>query len=366
MALTSVSYSQGDTKKQWEELLFRDIIMQGFFGPKLGANYVDSLVKGYEYTSAPNDVLYVNEKLNGLPARDKAGKGDEVQFTLLTRLSISDYPGVTTGQTLEGKEVALSHYNFNLRLQQYRNAFSAGTPMDWTRAEFPVPKASRDAALNWSSEKIDDLCFTALDTTTYSEVFYKTSDTGPAVSCEAAATAKAALSATNSKLTPQFIDFVATNLKTGGARERYPVRPIKIDGKSYYVWLIHPDAMFDFSNDATMQQAHREAMERGKTNPLFSGSTLVWRNNIIFEHELCNTGTDGGGASVAWATCYILGAQALCWAWGKRPSMIEYTKDAGNELYHAIDMICAVGKPYFNSITYGSALAYVARTNTAV
>lgn len=366
MAITSITTSDAARKTVWEEELFRDIIMQGFFGPKLGANYVDSLVKGYEYSSAPNDVLYVEEKLSGLPAMDKAGKGDKVTFTLLNRISATDYPGVTTGQTLEGKEVAISHYNFYLELAQYRQGFSAGTPIDWTRAAFPIPKASRDSALNWASEKIDRLCFNALDTTTYTEVFYKTSNTGPTVLCEAAATAKAALTDADSKLTPQFIDFVATSCKTGAGRARWPLRPIKVDGKNYYVWLVHPDAMFDISNDSTMQQANREAMERGKTNPLFSGSTLVWKNNIIFEHELCATGTDGGSGAIAWATCYILGAQALCWAWGKRPEIIEYTRDAGNELYHAINMIAKVGKPYFNSITYGSALAYVSRTNTAV
>jgi N4-gp56 family major capsid protein len=367
MAITSITTSDEARKVVWSEKYFRDIIMQGFFGPKLGANYVDSLVKGYEYSASPNDVIYVEEMLNGLPARDKAGKGDKVTFTLINRLSAIDYPGVTTGQTLENKEVAISHYNFYVELAQYRQAFSAGTPIDWTRAAFPIPKASRDSTLNWASEKIDKLCFDAMDVTTYSEVFYKTSDTGPAVSCETAATAKAALTAADSKLTPQFIDFVATNLKTGGARERWPVRPIKVDGKNYFVWLIHPDVMFDFSNDSTLQQAHREALERGKSNPLFSGSTLVWKNNIIFEHEWCTTGTDGGsGSDVAWATCYILGVQSLCWAWGKRPDIIEYTRDAGNELYHAVSMICGVKKPYFNSITYGSALAYVSRTNTAV
>jgi hypothetical protein len=367
MAITSISHSDSATKQVWEETLFRDIIMQGFFGPKLGANYVNSLVEGYKYEASPNDILYVIEKLNGLPARDKAGKGDQITFTLLNRLGAVDYPGVTTGQTLEGKEIAISHYNFDTALEQYRNAFSAGTPIDWTRAAFPIPKASRDSALNWAAEKIDLLCFDAMDVTTYSEVFYKTSDTGPAVKCEAAATAKAAITAADSKLTPQFIDFVATNLRTGGGRERWPVRPIKIDGKSYYLWLVSPDAMFDFSNDSTMQQAHREAMERGKTNPLFAGSTLVWKNNIIFEHELVTMGTDAGaGSDVAWATCYVMGAQALCWGWGKRPEIVEYTKDAGNELYHAIDMIATVKKPYFNSITYGSALAYVSRTNTAV
>lgn len=366
MALTSISTSDSARKTLWEETLFRDIIMQGFFGPKLGANYVDSLVKGYEYESSPNDVIMVNEKMDGVAA-NKMGKGDKIMFTLLNRLSATDYAGVVSGQTLEGKEVALTHYNFYLELEQYRQAFSAGTPIDWARAAFQVPQASRNAALNWASEKIDALCFAALDTTTYTEVFYKTSNTGPTVLCESAATAKAAVTADDSKLTPQFIDFVSTSCKTGAGRARWPLKPIKIDGKGYYVWLVHPDAMFDISNDSTMQQAHREAMERGKTNPLFAGSTLVWRNNIIFEHELCATGTDGGaGSDVAWATCYILGAQALCWGWGKRPEMIEYARDAGNELYHAISMIATVGKPNFNSITYGSTLAYVSRTNTAV
>jgi len=365
MALTSISTSDSARKAVWEETLYRDIIMQGFFGPKLGANYVDSLVKGYNYEASPNDVIYVNEKLDGI-GKTKLGNGDKVTFTLLNRLSATDYPGVTTGQTLEGKEIALTHYNFDLELAQYRNSFSAGTPIDWARASFQVPLASRNAALNWASEKIDVLCFEALNTTTYDDVFYKTSNTGPTVACATAATAKAALTADDSKLTPQLIDFVSTNIKTGGSREKWPIRPIKIDGKSYFVWLIHPDVMFDFSNDSTMMQAHREALERGKTNPLFSGSTLVWKNNIIFEHELCATGTDGGSGAIAWSTCYVLGAQALCWGWGKRPEMIEYKKDAGNELYHAINMIATVGKPNFNSITYGSVLVYVSRTNTAV
>jgi N4-gp56 family major capsid protein len=342
--------------------------MQGFFAPKLGMNYVDSLVKGAEYSPSPNDVLYVVEDLNGLPAKDKAGKGDKVTFTLNPRISAVDYPGVTQGQTLEGKEIQLSEFNFYQTLNRYRQGFSAGTPLDWQRAAWPIPKASYDAALNWGTEKVDKLCFDALDLATYSAIFYKTSDTGPTVGLTStAATAKTALTAADSKLTPEFINFVSTNIKTGGERSRFPVRPIMIDGKYYFFWLVHPDVMFDFSNDSTMQQAHREAMERGKTNPLFQGASLIWKGNVIFEHEWCTSGTDAGaGGDVAWATCYILGAQALCWGWGMRPDIKEYTRDAGEELYHRVAMTATVAKPNFNSKVYGSALAYVSRTNTNV
>jgi N4-gp56 family major capsid protein len=365
MARSQMTTSDALRKQAWEEDLFRDTAVNSYFLSKFASEATTGFVeKGEPYESVPNNVMHVRTDM-GAKGRTKTRNGDKMTFGLVPRLDPQTNQGVTSGQTLKGKEVALTQYNYDLELERYRQAVSAGGVMDWSRASFDMPKESRNALQTWGAEKMDLLCFQALEDSP-TEIFYKTSDTGPAVSKTATlATAKAALSADDSKVTPAFLHLLKTWCRTGGARagSKIPPRPIMVDGKPYYIFLTHPDVEFDFGNDSTNMQAQREAEVRGKDNPLFSGATAVWKGMIIHTHEFVTTGTDGGGASVPWAYGHVLGAQSLCVGFGERPSIVEETEDYEEDLFYAWRMTMKVDTPEFNSKRYGSISTIVSRTN---
>ena len=363
--LYSISTSNALRQFAWERTLYMDVLKQSFFAQRLVGDALNGFVaRGEEFKSSPDDILYVKTNLEA-NGPNGVKKGDRIYFGLVPRIDPATYPGVVSGQTLEGKEVAMSDYSFYVDLERYRQAVSAGTPIDWHRASFPVPETSRRALLTWGAEKIDKLCFDALDATTYAYVFYKTADTSPAyyLNTATAATAKSALTAAGSLLTPDFLSYVKAIAKTGDSRSWWPVRPVMVDGKPYFVYITHPKALFDIKRNSTMQQALREAETRGKENPIFNGATLIWDGIVVHENENCYIAADAGASSnVEWATGYFLGAQALCWAWGERPTIDEYTRDAKEELYHRWAMTSKVGKPYFHSFYYGSVLVYTSRS----
>ncbi len=123
--------------------------------------------------------------------------------------------------------------------------------------------------------------------------------------------------------------------------------------------------MHDLRIDSTFQNFLRDAEKRGPENPLFTGSAAIVNGVVIHEHEKMPIATNGGGSSLAWASCVLMGAQALCWGWGKRPEVVMRDFDYGNEHGYAWGMIAEGGKPQFNSEDYGSLGVYVARTQVS-
>jgi N4-gp56 family major capsid protein len=341
MAKTAFSTSNALTKKAWEERLFRDMKKESYFSRFMGQGK-DNLVQ---------------EKTNLAK-----GKGDNITFGIRMRLSGN---GVTSNQQLEGNEEKLTTHSFNTSLEEYAHAVRDAGPLDRKRAMFSIDEESVDALKDWGSEKIDALQFAAiLESATKN--FYQTTATG-VTATGTPATAKGALVAAESKLTMNMISFIKTNAKTGGNRSYIPLRPVKVMGKKYYVLLVHPDSLYDLKqNDSAFNQAMREAEIRGKENPLFTGATAIVDGVVIHEHENCTIGSDAGsGSNVPYSIGHFMGAQALVFAWGKRPVVVSKEFDYDREHGYAWDMICATDKPVFNSQDYGSLAVYLSRTNVS-
>ena len=364
MARTTMTTSDSLRKVVWEEQLFRDTVLNSYFMGRFAGQAPVNLNQGAVNESTPNDVIHIKENL-AAKGRTGTRPGDKMYFGLIPRISPSTYRGVTSGQKLKGKEVALSWYNFSIELERYRQAVSGGSPMDWQRASFDMPTESRNALLNWGVEMCDLLCVEALDASPTS-TFYTAS--GTLTRTATYATAKGAITSTD-KLTPELVSFVKTWAKTGGGRStagQYPIRPIMVEGKPYYVLVVYPDCLYDWANDPTVAQAHREALERGKDNPIFKGASYIWDGVVIHEYEGITIGADAGsGSNVPYAHAHLLGAQSLVWAWGERPSIVEDTEDYEEDLFYAWRMTAKAAKPTFNSIDYGSVSVCVARTNVS-
>lgn len=366
MARTVMTTSDANRKQAWEEKLFRDTAVSSYFLGKFASDSTNNFVeKGMKYESSPNDIVHIKRDL-GAKGRRRTKNGDKLTFALVPRLDPKKHQGVTSGQTLKGKEVPLLHYDYSIELERYRQAVSAGGVMDWSRSQIDFPTESRVALQTWGQEKMDLLCLQALEDSP-TEIFYKTSDSGPTVAKTATlATAKLALDASNSKLTPAFLDYLNTWAKTGGGRAggKIPLRPIMVNGEAYLVYLTHPDVKFDFGNDSTAMQAQREARERSKDNPIFTGASYIWKGVVIHTNEYVTTGEDGGsGGNVPWSYGHVLGAQALCVAFGEAPSLVEETEDYEEDLFMAWRVTMKVGMPKFNGKTYGSVSTIVSRTN---
>ena len=331
MGKTAFETGNALTKKAWEEKLFRDTIKESYFARFMGDT---------------GSIVNVKRQLT-------KDKGDLITFGIRMRLSGA---GVTSGQTLEGNEESLVTYSSTVSLERYRHGVRDAGELDRQRAMFSIDQESMDAIKDWGTEKIDQLC---MDTITASPTRFFSINSGTIAT--ATSDPKASVTATD-LMTPQLLSFAKTWCKTGGARTQTPLRPVRINGKDYFVCLVHPDVMNDLKNDSTFAQARREALERGKDNPIFTGSEAIWDGVVVHEHENVPLTNDFGGATVAGAKCVFMGAQALIWAWGKTPDVVAENFDYGEEHGYAYRMTAGLAKPVFNSLDFGSTAIYVART----
>lgn len=336
---TTFSTSNALTKKLWEERLFRDVETESYFVSRF-------------MSENANNIVQVQTDL-------QKSQGDQITFGVVSNLTGD---GVTSGQILEGNEEGLGSFDYSILLEQYRHGTRTKGKLDVQRAMFSIPDVSRDKLKIWGAEKIDKLLISAL-LASPTKILYRDGVAGVPSGTAVSATAKTALTAANSKITPNFISALRVWAKTGGSGQTYRIRPLKMDGQEYYVLLVNPACMYDFRIDATFQVAMKDAMDRGKDNPLFRGATAVWDNVVIHETERIPLFTDGGGASVTGAFGALMGAQTLVWAWGERPKTIQKDFDYDNETGWAWEMMAKAGKPKFNSKDYGTVGVVFAATN---
>lgn len=344
MSKTVIATAATIAKKVYDEKVFRDTLKDSFFGSKM-------------MSGNGSKPVYTKDDL-------EKGKGESIIFALRMRAT---GVGVSGEATLEGNEESLTTYSLTVTLDQYRHAIRDEGKLTRQRPAFDLEDEMTMAIKDWGTEKIDALCFDYLGISDNAvsdptKVFYKTS---AGVLAGSASTAKTALTAADSKITPALLMAVKAWSKTGGGRAYVPIRPIMSEGRGLLFAVSHPDAFYDMKIDSTYQQFMRDAEVRGKDNPLFTGAIAVIDNVVLHENEKCNVATDGGGASVAWTKASVFGQQALCWAWGERPKVIERDFDYGQELGKAWGIIAGLKRSAFNSLDYGSVGLWLARSNIA-
>lgn len=272
-------------------------------------------------------------------------KGQKMTFGLRVRLTGD--PTATGNETVKGKEDKLTFYDFSIELERYRKAVKDDGAMTRQRFVGDIPTESRNALTTWGGEFIDQKCMDALVASPTSITYG-----GDATSVD---TLEA-----GDKITPALISkmkAIALTQRSGG---KTPLIPVNVDGKKYLVLLVSPDVAVDLKYDTTFMAAIKDAAERGSNNPLFSGMLGVWDGVVIHEHENVPVFSNGGGAAITYSKCVLMGASALCWAWGERPSIVEEDEDYKEFMGYCWRMTAQVGKPVFNSNDYGSLALYVA------
>lgn len=255
--------------------------------------------------------------------------GDNITIPLLLKLSNA---AVTGDNTLEGNEEKLQYRDFNVTIDQYRNAVRLNGKMEEQRSALKLRTDAKSALTTWLTELIDGMFFTKLTAspTTGRKVFAGTN------TAESTITAADKFSTTLIGKAKRIAQ-MDTNAK---------IQPVKVDGANHFVMIIDPYQARDLKADSAWVAAQQNAANRGSDNPLFTGMLGMWDNVVIFENEQCiRTATGASSAMVGHAL--FLGAQAGVMATAQDTNWVEKEFDYENQVGFAISRILGIAKTQF-------------------
>lgn len=336
MAYTTWATTDNETQKLWSEMITREAQRDAFFYKYMGSN--------------SESIIHTKNDL-------ERSHGDRVRFTLRKRLQNA---GVTSTETLEGKDENLRTSTYDVNLEEYANSVITENPLVERRPVFVVSDEMKMAIRTWMTEKLDSICISNL-LSSPSKIVY-TTDGSTVTTGTSLATAKAALT-TSSLLFPKFLTWIRTQADTGFKRTVNPLRPLKHEGRSYYFLFIHPDACADLFENSAFLTARREAEVRGKENPIFSGAAIIYNGVVVVPHEEFTIGLDAGsGSNVPYAQGALCGKEALCAAFGRRPVFKQGEADRGRQMWTSVSTVFGVSKPTFDSNDWNSIGVIVGRS----
>lgn len=336
MAITNIGDSHALRKALWEKKLY-DLIIAGTFFNRFTSESMNSIVW--------NKKNLMKEQ------------GDKITFGLTTT-DPSDHAGVSGSTTLEGNEVALEFGDFNVELEVYRQAVASNIKSK-KRTSFNLSAEEEEFLRKWYVSKLDDLHFSAAYASTTLNC-YMNGSSGFTVG-SSAATGIAAVTAAAGKLTPDLISQAVVVAKTGNGGAHYRIEPINVDGKSLYVLVVSEDTMYDLRSNSVMQQANRDALERGKSNPLFRNDDLIYNGVLITACERCNSGTNA--SSVAYSENLLMGKSALVRADGMKFELIKEKFDYKFKNGLAAQMYTGIAKAKFDSKDFSILNIITSRTD---
>jgi N4-gp56 family major capsid protein len=109
------------------------------------------------------------------------------------------------------------------------------------------------------------------------------------------------------------------------------IEPLVLDdGEPIYGLVLHPYAALALKKDTQYQQAQREALARGKDNPLFTGALAMWDGVVLYKSNRVPTAADGAG-SISVARNVFFGAQAQVRGYASYPDWDEQYFSYGQE-----------------------------------
>jgi N4-gp56 family major capsid protein len=131
-------------------------------------------------------------------------------------------------------------------------------------------------------------------------------------------------------------DIAATDLLTVKALQVVKLRlklqhakPLNVGGREAYIVVTHPYTTFDLKQDTRYEAWVREASDRGKENPLFTGALAYIDGMIIHEHERVPLASNT--AAVQYSQGVAFGSEAFVEAQDEDVTWVERDFDYGNQ-----------------------------------
>ena len=346
MANTSYAVNHPLAQKLWSKKLFHEAIGQTYVSRFLG--------KG--------DSSLFQQK-----TETQKDAGDRITVGLRELLTGA---GVQGDATLEGNEEALTTRSDNLLIDQIRHAVRSGGKMSEQRVPFSVREEARMGLQDWWSERIE-VCFAnqLAGYTTESDTKYTGNNVTIAPSTGrliigGSETAETSLSATTTHAIKLADLDKAVAMAKVRVSNRPRIRPVKIDGKNYWVCFLHPYQIYQLRRDAStagnffdIQKAQLQGGKIGD-NPIITGGSFIYNSVIVHEWDYLPQ-TTGASDNTLYRRGVFCGAQSLIVGFGQGggENSMDWNEelfDYGNQLGVEAGMIFGVKKTQFNSIDFGT------------
>ena len=274
-----------------------------------------------------------------------SGFGDTIRFPHVLALRGEGITG-TSGQTLEGNEEEMSVGNYSITLEEYAHAVADKSPLGRKRTQFDILKEMGNQIMTWGVTKTDKLIWDALYGGTPTTIIYP----------DGVAATTGILNDTAHRVTMKMLRQAKAIAETETVGSRFIIEPLVMNGKNCYIVVLPPDAELDLKEDSEFKQSLQQAGNKGMDNPIFAGADYITVDGlVIYSHQKAKTVTNwGAGANVAGARIKLLGANALCYAMGAAPSLIEQDGDYKRKKGIAFQMFMKASRPVFENLDYGS------------
>jgi len=333
-----------------------------------------------------NSIFQVNRDLSVA-----AGK----QITMRLRAPLGG-EGQGDDGDMEGNEEALSFFNFQVGVHERSHAVRAKGIMSEQYTSIDIIREATEALMgDWSPERLENdmvyaLCglgnagtYVGEDTSEVKTVNEHAPSSSRILRAGQTNAGVVSTYANPAALTSTYTDYLfgtkiidSMRIKAQLAAPKF--RPIKINGKGYYVLFIHPLQGMDLQYDDNWNTTQQYANVRGLMNPLFgkqgmsdqmqrmfSGIKGIWNDVIVYELERLptritgesfedpNTATNIFGATPADGTArmcraVMCGAQAGCLAWAQPWKKHQKDFDYGRKPGVGVDSIYGVSKTVWN------------------
>ncbi len=341
------------------------------------------------YAEAMADLFFVKNKLMGpdinniIQTQDDLKKqpGEKVIFGLVYNLKGD---GVVGDSKLEDNEEAVVTKDFEILIDQVRNAVRTTGRLDDQKSMFKTRSSSKELLKTWLTEFLERQIFLKLASVGQAALKdvngvvysarYAWSNT-PVLHTLAELTAGkgdryynarpgVSLSAleTYDVITPAMI----TAIKAKAKMSKPKIKPIKYNGKDMYFMFVHPWQFAELVKNPKIYTAWKDAQNRGDSNPIFAGAdSFEWDGVVVVSHEFTPylkpgdvtyanfEGIAGAAAQakVAIARAIFVGRQAGCYARTDNSDLnawVEETFDYGNKTGTAAAIMGGVAKSVFD------------------
>jgi len=344
--MAALSYGVNDplAVKLWSKKLAVEALKETYFSRFLGETS-DSLIQ--------------------IKTESTKGAGDKITVGLRMQLNGA---GVSGDGTLEGNEEALVTYSDSITLDQLRHAVRSSGRVSAQRVPFDLRQESLDGMKDWWADRLDTAFFNQI--------------------CGYSAESDSRLTGNQAAVVPdaahQMWGGTATNDQGLGSSDVFKlslidkcvekaktlspaIRPLKHEGRDFYVMFLHPYQVTDVRLDATTAGSwfdiQKAAMQGGKVsdNPIFTGSLGVYNGVILHESTRITQGVhSANGTAVANTRRGVFcGAQASMIAFGQdngpnKFTWVEELFDYENQLGVSAGTIFGLKKSRFNAKDFAS------------